>query len=93
VSGGLKQQNTTALFRRNCRRAARSAKPGCPNVKECDRADYTCFEMRINRESRLKKPGSVLADKTPWSGDRNDIDGCIGADPDDNVKITPDGDL
>jgi hypothetical protein len=51
----LEQWDTTALFRRVRRRAARAVKPGGLNVKECDRADRSCFEMRINRESRLEK--------------------------------------
>ncbi len=55
-AGAIPEQwDTTALFRRVCRLAARAVKPGGLNVKECDRADYTCFEMRINRESRLEK--------------------------------------
>lgn len=52
----LEQWDTTALFRRVRRRATRAVKPGGSNVKECDRADRSCFEMRINRESRPENP-------------------------------------
>jgi hypothetical protein len=36
-------------------------------------------------------PDSVPIDKTRWSGNHGKIKGAIGADPDDNVRIAPDG--
>lgn len=44
----------------------------------------------VLNENREKPPaGSKTIDKTPWSGDHQDIKEGIGAGPRDNVKIDP----
>lgn len=46
-------------------------------------------------EEGAKRPptGSRPIDQTPWSGDHENIKGGISANPDDNVRISPDGNV
>ncbi len=46
----------------------------------------------INSQDR-PPAGSLPIDKTPWSGDHNDIKAGVGARPNDNVKISPSQDV
>jgi hypothetical protein len=48
----------------------------------------------LNNENAERPPaGSRSINQTPWSGDHRDIKRAVGADPDDDVRISPTGEV
>jgi len=48
-------------------------------------------QERFEERRPKPPPGSRSIKETPWSGDHGKIKPAIGANPDDNVEIAPDG--
>ncbi|MCC8968402.1 hypothetical protein H8A95_40480 [Bradyrhizobium sp. Pear76] len=51
------------------------------------------FNEEHEEQATRPPPGSKPIKETPWSGDHGRIKGQIGADPNDDVRISPDGNV